>query len=201
MESNNKPNPVVKIGITGGIRSGKDTVAEYIQELIDLYYVNPTIRVLGFADGIRDLIDTFLPDISEGGKPRKALQGIGQHLRTYDPDVWVKYAIQDIRLTEATFGDTHIIVKDVRQPNEAEALRKEGFTIIKILADRDERIARATNAGDVFDVNDFNHETEKEVDYIIPDVIIYNDTTLEELKDTVGDFLREYQNNGYIEGE
>lgn len=183
----------VKVGITGGIRSGKDTVAEYIVDVIKLHYTDTTHSILGFADGITDLIEMFMPDLLEGGKPRKAYQEIGQTLRKFDPDVWVNYALNTIEMTEQVYPGAHIIVKDVRQPNEAEALRDQGFVIVKVLANEDERIRRAKAQNDVFDLEDLQHETEKAIDEITPDAIIYNEGTLEDLYYTVEDFILNYE--------
>lgn len=200
-QSTSTPRPVVKIGITGGIRSGKDTVANTLVELIDTLYINDTKMVMCFADGIRDLMEMFIPEVLEGGKPRKAYQGIGQELRKHDPDVWVKYALKTIDLNDAVYPETHYIVKDVRQPNEAKALQERGFTIIKVVSDRSTRVERALAEGDVFNEEDLNHETEKAIDLINPDTIIYNNGTLDELYESVEDFLLEYQDGFYQEGE
>lgn len=199
--STNTHSPVVKIGITGGIRSGKDTVADILVELINTLYMHNSKMVLGFADGIRDLMELFLPELLEGGKPRKAYQGIGQELRQHDPDVWVKYALKTMELNDAVFPETHYIVKDVRQPNEAKALQERGFTIIKVVSDRSTRIERALAKGDVFNEEDLNHETEKAIDLINPDAIIYNSGTLDDLYESVKDFLLDYQDGFYQEGE
>lgn len=184
--------PPIRVGITGGIRSGKDTVAENIVEVIKLYRTNTTHSIIGFADGITDLIEMFMPNLLEGGKPRKAYQEIGQTIRKFDPDVWVNYALNTISLTEAVYPDSHIIVKDVRQPNEARALKERGFIIVKVVANEDERVRRARKNNDQFDVEDFKHETEKAIDQITPDAIIYNEGSLEELYYTVEDFIQEF---------
>ncbi len=199
--STNTHSPVVKIGITGGIRSGKDTVADILVELINTLYMHNSKMVLGFADGIRDLMEIFLPDLLEGGKPRKAFQGIGQELRQHDPEVWVKYALKTMELNDVVYPDTHYIVKDVRQPNEAKALKERGFTIIKVVSDRQTRIDRAKAEGDVFNEDDLNHETEKAIDLIIPDTIIHNNGTLDDLYEAIEDFLLDYQDGYYHEGE
>lgn len=184
--------PPIRVGITGGIRSGKDTVAENIVEVIKLYRTNTTHSIIGFADGITDLIEMFMPNLLEGGKPRKAYQEIGQTIRKFDPDVWVNYTLNTISLTEAVYPDSHIIVKDVRQPNEARALKERGFIIVKVVANEDERVRRARENNDQFDEEDFKHETEKAIDQITPDAIIYNEGSLEELYYTVEDFIQEF---------
>lgn len=186
-------NPVVKIGIAGGLRAGKDTVAEMLQKLISTHYTNDSTMILGFSDGITGLLEDYVPDVFNGGKPRKAYQVVGQTMRQFDKDVWVKKLLETIEVNEMVFPNTHYIIRDIRQPNEAETLRKLGFTIIKVVADRDERIERASDNNDNFTLEDLQHETELAVDEIVPDIVVENSGTLDELKDILEDILLSYQ--------
>lgn len=181
--------PTLKIALTGGIRSGKDTVAEYFVNLIDTHFIETNSMVIGFSDGITDLLDTYIPDIFKEGKPRKAYQEIGQKLREFDEDVWINYALKTIELNEAVRPDTHYIFRDLRQPNEAKTLKELGYTIIKVVADRSLRMDRAITNEDNFSEEDFQHETEKTIDLIEPDIIIENNGTLEDLYEEVEDIL------------
>lgn len=185
--------PLVKIGLVGGIRSGKDTVANYLQELIATHYTNDSTLTLGFSDGITQILEDYLPGVFNEGKPREAYQVIGQTFRRFNPDVWIEQALETIEVTEMLYPNSHYIIRDVRQPNEAEALRSLGFTIIKVVADKDIRIQRATESNDNYTLEDFNHETEISIDQITADHVIINDSTLDDLYDTVEDVLLSYQ--------
>ncbi|SEI92760.1 Dephospho-CoA kinase [Alkalibacterium gilvum] len=185
--------PLVKIGLVGGIRSGKDTVANYLQELIATHYTNDSTLTLGFSDGITQILEDYLPGVFNDGKPREVYQAIGQTFRRFNPDVWIEQALETIEVNEMLYPNSHYIMRDVRQPNEAEALRSLGFTIVKVVADKDVRIQRATDSHDNYTLEDFNHGTELSIDQIVPDIVINNDSTLEELYDTVEDVLLSYQ--------
>jgi dephospho-CoA kinase len=75
----------MKIAVTGEIRSGKDSVCEYIMRRV------PDCEKLYFAEGIEEIIRRYFPEAFKHGKPRKHFQDIGQFMRTIDKDVWVKF--------------------------------------------------------------------------------------------------------------
>ncbi|MDT3698601.1 MAG: hypothetical protein RO469_04165 [Thermincola sp.] len=111
----------VKLALTGKMRSGKDTIAEY---LIRQY----NFKRFAFGDGIRKVCSEMFPEIVAQGKPRWLYQGIGQDLRKYDPDVWVKWLFREMERNPYPW----IVVTDLRQPNENDALVEAGFIIIKV---------------------------------------------------------------------
>lgn len=179
----------IKIGLLGEMRAGKDTVAEIIVEELgqrntDLY---------AFSSGIHDVIKRYLPGEYDKGKPREALQRIGQLFREFDPDVWVNNLLLSADLVVSEITNSNVIVTDVRQPNEAKRLKEEGYTIIKVTADTDVRTARAAKAGDNFSAEMLTHETEQLVNECEFDVEINNSGTLEDLRGRVIDVLTELQ--------
>ncbi|MGG0487221.1 hypothetical protein ABEY65_28125 [Priestia aryabhattai] len=174
----------IKIAVTGEIRSGKDTVCEYIsQRVFDC-------EKLYFAEGIEKIIRTFFPEAYEHGKPRKHFQDIGTFMRTIDPDVWVKYTAEKYELLNMNYS-TNFICTDLRQPNEYEWLKSEGFVVIKVDADFEIRKERAEKAGDVFTDEMFNHPVEQSIRSLPYDHLITNNTTLEDLFDQVDYILKE----------
>lgn len=169
----------LKIGLTGKLRSGKDQVADIISKQLN------NVWKIGFADGITELLEEFTPRVFEEGKPRKAYQDVGQVMRGVDPDVWVRRAEKHIDTIETMLPQAHIVVKDVRQPNEVQSLRDRGFTIIKVDASPELRTARALSNNDKFDIEQMYHETELAIDKIVPDHVISNEGTLKDLEDAV----------------
>ena len=170
----------MKIAIFGKIRSGKDTVGEF---LINEY----GFTKLAFGDGIGFIIDEYFPEARANGKPRKHYQVIGQALRELDADVWINHLIKranNISTQNLLYHDksTDFIITDGRQVNEAVRLKEAGYTIIKVVADEDKRIERMKKAGDNFSPEMLEHETELQVDLIEPDILIENNGTLEELR-------------------
>lgn len=162
----------MKIAVTGKMRSGKDTLANFFIE--ELHY-----KQLAFADGIKKIGDEFFPEIMKEGKPRKMFQVVGQSLREIDPDVWVKYLDRHLTMLQE-YGIENFIIADVRQLNEYNYLKEQGFTVIKVEAEDEIRQERIIQAGDVFTPENFYHETEMAVDDIPADYILSNNTTLED---------------------
>jgi len=166
----------LKIAVVGEMRSGKDTLAKY--------FIERGYRQFAFADGIKEVINMFFPHLWAEGKPRKALQVIGQAFRAIEPDYWIKKLDKKVYWYERIFGhkqDINVIVTDLRQPNEYDYLKAQGYTVIKVYADLEIRIQRAEAAGDVFDMESLNHETEKFIKDIPCDIFVENNGTLEEL--------------------
>ncbi|MCP1354642.1 AAA family ATPase [Aneurinibacillus migulanus] len=172
----------IKLALCGRMRSGKDAIAEYL-------VANYGFKRFAFGDGIREVCRQLYPDQFEGGaKPRALLQGVGQSLRAFDEDVWVKRTIYEISWS---WPHGSVVISDLRQPNEERALRSEGFVIIRVTAPEDLRIQRMIAAGDTFNPTDLTHDTESYVDSFEVDCEITNDRTLGELYAKVDEFMVE----------
>jgi dephospho-CoA kinase len=167
----------MKVAITGKMRSGKDTLAKHF---ID----NDNSNQIAFGDGIKRVARNYFPQIVAKGKPRKLYQDIGQQFRAIDPDVWVK-DLDRTMVNLMDIGETDFVVTDVRQMNEYEYLKRQGFTVIKVEAEDEIRIERIKAKGDTFNPEDFYHETETAVDAIPYDYLISNNTTLMDFYDQI----------------
>ena len=102
--------------------------------------------------------ETGLQDIKPlkkiANNPRELMQFFGtEYVRSIQNDYWIQRLIGDV------FGDRRILVPDTRFLNEAEALRKIGGLIIKVV-----RI-------DSFNNSD-SHASETEMDKIEPDLLL-----------------------------
>lgn len=161
----------VKIAIFGKMRSGKDTIGKMLIEEFNF-------KRYAFGTGIGNIIDKYFPEATINGKPRKHYQHIGQQLRELDPDVWVKYLLKSVEKD----GAKRVVVTDGRQVNEAERLRAEGYTIVKVVAPEEIRIKRILESGDVFIPEQLTHETERQVDLLQDCVVITNDRDLNYLR-------------------
>lgn len=173
------------IAITGCLRSGKDTVAEYLAERYG--YVR-----FAFGDGIRDVCrqlfaDRFTDEAGNDVKPRSLLQGVGQALRAFDEDVWVRSCFDKIAWDE---DGPPAVITDLRQPNEYERCRAEGFVIIRVKAPSGLRIQRAVASADTFALADLTHETEQYTGGFEVDYEITNDGKLQELYAKVDAIMR-----------
>ena len=183
----------MKVAIFGKIRSGKDTVGNYLIKEFGF-------ERFAFGDGIGEIIEKYFPEALEGGKPRKHYQHIGQEMRKLNPEVWINYLLRTIerrqKQREQVFHAGYsakpsidIVITDGRQVNEAERLRAEGFLILKVVCPEEIRIGRMKALGDKFNLEDLNHETELNVDRIVADFEIINDGTEEELKEQISSLV------------
>ena len=181
----------VKIGILGEIRAGKDTVAQLITH--QLKEINPYIPTehFAFSGGIHTVINLTMPELYEQGKPRKALQLLGQAFRQVKADVWIDYLFNHQYFKWAKRSGYNILITDVRQPNEVIRLQEQGFKIIKVTASPEVRLERAKDQGDNFDESMFTHETELVIQSCKYDYLIDNSYSIDVLEDTVKEVLKE----------
>src|SRR5690625_4501378 len=198
----NKP---LRIALTGRMRSGKSTIADHL-------WLNHDFAKVSFASSLKQLADRLFSHLyepiyedcpfSEGGrtvkeyrKPRALLQELGQKMREIDEDVWIKQAEQDVELAEAWRSTAGVVIDDLRQPNEYEWARANGFIIIRVEASDDLRLERAKQAGDSFNEEDLAHDTEQHVDKFDVDYTIVNDGDLDDLKRRVDEIMGEIKSD------
>lgn len=174
----------LKFAVVGKIRSGKTVVAEYICK--SLY----SCEKMEFSDALRNCVDIMYPEI-KGTKDREKLIAVGQHMRKLDKEIWVNIIEHKIKESKAD----HIVVSSVRQQNEVDMLRKNGFKIIKVEAPEEVRVNRCIAAGDVFDKTSFTDPTETDMDNFSYDYKVINNKGIEELKFNVLKILKEESKN------
>lgn len=173
----------LRIAVTGEIRSGKDTVCSLIQQ--------PGTGKLYFAEGIELIIKTFFPEAFDGTKkPRSYYQKIGQFMRTINPMVWINYTARKFESMKQQ-GVSTFLCTDLRQPNEYQWLKDNGFIVIKVEADSEIRIQRMKESGDKFDLQDLVHPVEQEIKRLPYDFLIDNNEGLDELASQVAAVMNE----------
>lgn len=155
---------MIKIALTGEMRSGKTTVASYIE---DTFYA----KRFAFGDALKSITHQLF-DIDSASKPRKLYQDVGQALRSVDEDVWINLLRVDILKNTSKKDFGIIVIDDLRQPNEYEWAKANGYIIIRVEADNALRKERAALEGDDFSEEDMLHDTEShaagfDVDYTI----------------------------------
>jgi len=171
-----------KIAITGKARSGKTELSHYAWMLYGF-------KEFDFSAVLKDEFHRLFPYIPRDPKPRTYYQKFGQWLREIDPDIWVKMTMAKVH--EFCFEDAlnkvnhkpKVLVNGVRQPNEYQRLKDEGFVIIRVNASDDLRIDRAKEAGDVFTEVDLEHKTESHIDTFEVDYEINNVATIGDMYD------------------
>ena len=133
----------LRIALIGGARTGKDTIAQYLGS-------KAGFKRLAFGDSLKEFLFATFPDLPQEPKPRQAMIDFGQSCRAIDPLVWVKQLHRKARTYEKN-GYTNFVITDVRQPNEIEYCRKNGYTLVKVEASTEAQIKRAIAGGEVLD--------------------------------------------------
>lgn len=122
------------IGLVGFPRSGKDAAADYLVK-------EHGFTRVAFGDGVKSLLlatDKSYKDSLEAleasknnpeHNTRQKLQVLGEVLRNYDMDFWVKTAMEKIKgLPE----DAKIVITDIRYQNEFHLVKDMGGEVIGI---------------------------------------------------------------------
>jgi len=174
------------VAIVGKMRGGKDTVADYFRHKGNYAKIN-------FGDAIKKIVKEYFPNEYAKGKPRNLLQRVGQDFRKIDPLVWVNEHEWQVALLKLLGSNSNIVTSDLRQMNEYEYLKANGYVIIKVVADDEIRKARITESGDIFSEEDFYHETELATEAIPYDYLITNNGTYEELQEQIEKIYGEIQ--------
>lgn len=171
------------LGLSGWARSGKDSVAEFLEERCGylkmsfaqpikeaLERLNPIIDVDGHRLSVSVAVEKigWEPLKSMSQEVRPLLQRFGSEVgrEMFGDDIWVNYAMDRIP------DGAKVVFSDVRYPNEADAIRRNGGEVWRIEREGNEP------------AND--HASEHALNKYDFDQRIYNDKDLEALWDKVG---------------
>jgi dephospho-CoA kinase len=187
------------LAFIGKAGSGKDTAAELLIETLGY-------RRLAFADKLKDVAESIWGPTAR--TDRDKLQKLGEYVRNIDEDAWVNAALAQTveqngqrRLVDAYPGSPvrvaddkpmivayhPIIVTDCRYRNEAWTLQGEDFVIVRIEADRNERINRLRSNGKLGPDGWEDHVSETDLDTWPAD---YNVQNLGSKADLLDDLAR-----------
>ena len=119
----------MKIGICGGICSGKTTISNQLCEKFNL-------TKYSFADNVKKYIKEIF-DID--WKKRDLIQDFAEKIKEIDNDVWINMLDREIS------DKDNIIIDDVRFDNELEYLKYKGFIIIRLNIENITQIKRIKN--------------------------------------------------------
>lgn len=169
----------VNIAITGKMRSGKDTIAEYLVEKYGY-------KKFSFGGNMKKIADQLFGGIHKPS--RSVYQKFAQLCREIDPDVWIKQVDKSIIYYKSmykAFGAedeiSPIVISDLRQPNEYDYCKRNWYFIVRVTTPEDARIQRIYNLEPNITEEEINHCTEGYVDNFKVDYEILNDGTIEDL--------------------
>ena len=127
------------IGISGLARSGKDTLAKNLADIIKLN-LGLEVKILSFADRFKDQmkdvisknynIDPYTENTKEKEIIRDILVSHGETMKKiYGPTIWADLIIEDIKKSKNKFFP---IISDVRFDFEAEKVKENDGLVIHI---------------------------------------------------------------------
>lgn len=188
------------VGVCGRKRHGKDSVGRVLRDHFGFTctaFADPLKRV---AMSLYDLSwDQVFGDDAQkeavierwGLSPRQILQRFGTEVgRSVHPDTWIRNTMDNIQSAVSGRGawlrddvqrefvhrwtatPKQWVVTDVRFPNEADAIREAGGQVWTVV-----RPSLGTPTDD--------HASERSVDLVVPDVLILNDGSLDDLRTRV----------------
>ena len=176
----------MRIALSGLKRAGKDTVGSYLIQ-------NYECKRFAFADEVKRLARELFPEeFVQNDKPVDLLQWLGNTMRQRNPDVWINKLTN--RITQTPTG-SNLVVTDVRYPNEVQALKKLGFTIVKVQVPVEVSVERCKATEINFTEELLLHESEQlaQSNEQYYDYIIENTGTLEELYKKVDEMMEVLQ--------
>lgn len=123
---------MIKIAFIGRQRSGKTTGAEALHHhfLKDGWEGTHVYRT-SFGKRMKVEFEKFTGEKFDKKEHRKMIQMFGQLHRKYNDRIWVDFVDHEMRHAEMQ-GYSHFIIDDVRQANEVEFCKKNGFILIYV---------------------------------------------------------------------
>lgn len=161
--------------ISGHAQNGKDTIASLLEN--ELTASGRKVLVAHYADLLKYICKTlFNWNGQKDEKGRRLLQYVGTDvIREKRPSYWVDFIADMLDL----FGDNwdYVLIPDTRFPNEVERIA-EKFDSVHIRVVRENFVSPLTPEQQM-------HPSETALDNCDPDVLIYNDGSIQELKETI----------------
>lgn len=123
------------IALTGKKQHGKDTVCQFIAELVG----KENVLRFAFADALKrecaDLLGITVAEIeADKARFRGLLQWFGTEWRRHDhPEYWVEQVHDHIVTASATNKGKLAVITDCRYPNEADMVKKFGGVIVRVV--------------------------------------------------------------------
>jgi hypothetical protein len=180
-------------GLMGTKGSGKDTSVAHLRS-------NPRIACYALADPLKQVTrDLFQmteaqmhdPVVKEtvdprwNRSPRELLQWLGTDCirDQIDPDFWLKRFVLWYDQVVRDGSVDAVFVTDIRFRNEAEMVHRLGGKVV--------RVVRGERGGDSKDSTDptHTHVSETQLDTVVPDVVVQNDSTVDTLQQSINDLM------------
>ena len=142
--------PVLRLAVSGKMRSGKDTLAE---RLVERYGFSR----YAFADRLKEVARELF-GMPLGGKNRHLLVELGRKMCEIDRLVWVNLVLGRMPLRQ------DVVVSDMRFQYEYHALKAFGFVTVRVNCDHGMRLARVERYGSKVDLALLDDLSETDLD-------------------------------------
>lgn len=190
---------MTNIAIVGQMYAGKTTLANAVTRVGGhqrVLMAGPLKAIAGLAFG-EDIDKGKEYPTSYGPKSgRQILQEVGQSMKAVDRDFWLNCFFNDIEHLTTIGKATGFVVDDVRFVFEAEALKANGWEIVKVKTPENIRLARGKAAlGRNITAKELGHESEIEVNRITSDWLWGGTTPLKEYDARVANLLKHIEDH------
>lgn len=162
--------------ISGKAQHGKDTTAGMMKTALES--MGHTVLIAHYGDLVKYVCRTFFGWNGEkDAYGRSLLQKVGTDIvREQHPNYWVDF-VKDMLSMFPNEWD-FVLIPDSRFPNEIDGLKQSGFNVIHLRVRRE-------NFESPLTTEQQNHPSETALDHVVPDFLIVNDGTLEDLYNKV----------------
>ena len=142
--------PVLRLAVSGKMRSGKDTLAE---RLVERY----GFKRYAFADRLKEVARELF-GMPLGAKNRHLLVELGRKMCEVDRLVWVNCVLGQMPLRQ------DVIISDLRFKYEYHALKAFDFIIVRVDSDEETRLKRVGKFGSRVDLALVDDPSETDLD-------------------------------------
>ena len=162
--------------ISGKAQHGKDTTAVMMKTALES--MGHTVLIAHYGDLVKYVCRTFFGWNGEkDAYGRSLLQKVGTDIvREQRPNYWVDF-VKDMLSMFPNEWD-FVLIPDSRFPNEIDGLKQAWFNVIHLKV-------RQENFESPLTTEQQNHPSETALDHVVPDFLIVNDGTLEDLYNKV----------------
>lgn len=171
-----------KIAFFGPAASGKTWCADYIEAAYGY-------RKVGFAGKLKEIAFDLFDVHGKNGADRKILQDLGAGMREIKPDVWIDYVLKITNSISKEKSWRNLVLDDLRYVNEADALRANGWALVKVVVPEEIRQWRLSTLYPDTPLSTYYHASEQEWERITPDFSVPSSTdkaTESALDDLIG---------------
>ena len=171
------------IMISGKAQNGKDTVAQMIKDELDC--VGKTSIIVHYGDLVKYVCEKFFGwDGKKDEHGRSLLQHVGTDVvRSKDENYWARFIEQMLRFFEGEWD--YVMIPDCRFPNEINCISKDIADKVHI------RVVRGGSFVSPLTIEQQKHPSETALDDCVPDVLIYNDGSLDDLRFKIKNWVKE----------